>query len=132
MSQENVEIVRQAFEAWNVGDMKRVGSAFGSDAVMRYPPGFPEPGPFHGRDAILRQFGRLREALDDRDSLVLLSDFLHAGDRVGIRFAWRGVGFGPAMNLEMTVVYTIRGGHIREAEFFQDHDEALEAAGLSE
>jgi len=36
------------------------------------------------------------------------------------------------MNLEMTVVYTIRGGRIREAEFLQDNNEALEAGGLRE
>ena len=35
------------------------------------------------------------------------------------------------MDLELTVVYTIRG-RILEAEFFQDHKDALEAAGLSE
>lgn len=132
MSQENVEFVRQLFGAWNAGDMEGVGIAFDLDAVMRYPPGWPEPGPFFGREAIVQQFNRLREALDHGDSLVILGDVLHAGNRVGVRFAWRGVGFGPAMNLEATVVYTIRGGRIREAEFFRDYTEAFEAAGLRE
>ena len=112
--------------------MESVGNAYHPDAVMWYPPGLPEPGPFFGREAIVQQFNRLREALDDRDSLVILDDVVHAGDRVGVRLAWRGVGSGPAMNLEMTVVYTIRGGRIREAEFLQDNNEALEAGGLRE
>jgi ketosteroid isomerase-like protein len=132
MSQENVEIVRQAFEAWNAGDMEGVGHAYDPDAVMRYPPDFPETGPFLGREAIVQQFNRLREALDYRDSLVILGEVLHARDRVGVRFAWRGVGHGPAMDLEATVVYTMRGGRIREAEFFQDYNEALEVTGLKE
>ena len=32
----------------------------------------------------------------------------------------------------MTVVNTVRNGKIRYREFFWDHDEALEAVGLSE
>jgi ketosteroid isomerase-like protein len=132
MSQENVEIVRQAFEAWNAGDMEGVGNAYGPDAVVRYPPDVPEPGPFVGREAIVQQFSRLREAFDDRDSLVILGDVLHARDLVGVRFAWRGVGHGPAIDFEMTVVYTLSGGRISRAEFFRDHNEALVATGLRE
>jgi ketosteroid isomerase-like protein len=132
MSQENVEVIRRGFEAWNAGDMEGVREIYDPEAVMRYHGDFPEPGPFVGRDAIMRQFERLRDALDERDSLVFVGDFLDAGDRVVNRFAWRGEGYGPAMDLELTVVYTVRGGRILEAEFFRDHDQALEAAGLSE
>jgi ketosteroid isomerase-like protein len=127
-----VEVVRRGFEAWNAGNMEGVRDTYDADAVMRYHGDFPEPGPFVGRDAIMRQFDRLRDALDERDSVVFVSDFLDAGDRVVNRFAWRGEGYGPAMDLELTVVYTVRAGRILEADFFRDHDEALEAAGLSE
>ena len=61
-----------------------------------------------------------------------VGDPLHVGDRVVIGFAWRGEGYGPAMDFEATVVYTIGGGRILEAEFFPDHKDALEAAGMSE
>src|SRR5687768_11399349 len=107
MSQESVEVVRRGYAAWNAGDMDGVRDAYHPDAVMRYYGEFPESGPFFGRDAIMRQFDRLREALEDRDSLVAVSDFLEAGDRVVNRFAWRGEGYGPAMDLELTVVYTV-------------------------
>jgi ketosteroid isomerase-like protein len=132
MSQENVEIARRAFGAWNAGDMDALREVYDPDAVMRYHGDWPEPGPFFGRDAIMRQFDRMREALDDRDSLAFVGDVLHVGDRMVVRFAWRGEGHGPAMDLEVTVVYTIGGGRILEAEFFPNHTEALEAAGLSE
>jgi ketosteroid isomerase-like protein len=132
VSDENVEIIRTGFEAWNAGDMEGVREIYDLHAVMRYPPGFPESGPFFGREAIMRQFERLRDALDEHDSLVLVSDFLDAGDRVVVRFAWRGEGVGPAMDLEMSVLYTVRSGRVIEAEFFRSQAEALEAAGLSE
>ena len=34
--------------------------------------------------------------------------------------------------MDVTTIYTVRDGKVREVEFFWDHDEALEAAGLSE
>ena len=55
MSQENAETVRRAFEAWNAGDVDAVREAFDPDVIMRAPEGWPEPGPFVGRDAVVRQ-----------------------------------------------------------------------------
>jgi ketosteroid isomerase-like protein len=34
--------------------------------------------------------------------------------------------------MEGTAICTVRNGKLREVEFFWDHDEALEAVGLSE
>jgi ketosteroid isomerase-like protein len=34
--------------------------------------------------------------------------------------------------MELTTIITVRNGKVREAEYFWDHDEALEAAGLRE
>jgi ketosteroid isomerase-like protein len=131
MSEENVEVVREAFEAWNAGDMDRLREAYAPDVIGRAPADWPEPGPVVGRDALMRQFRQQREAWDT-DSLEFIGDFLTAGDRVIVRFAWKGAGHGPAMNMELTVVYTIRKRLIFEAEFFWDHEEALEAVGMSE
>jgi ketosteroid isomerase-like protein len=132
MSQDNVEVVRRGFDALNAGDMDGVRDTYDPDAVMRYHGDWTEPGPFLGRDAIMRQFERLLDSLDEGGSFTLLTDFLDPGDRVFTRFAWRGRGHGPAMDLELSVVYTVRGGRILEADFFRDHAEALRAAGLSE
>jgi ketosteroid isomerase-like protein len=130
MSMENIDVVRRAFAAWNAGNMEGVRDAYDEDAVMRYYGDFPEPGPFFGREAIMRQFERLRDALDNRDSLSLLGEPFDVGDRVVAQFAWRGEGYGPAMDAELTIVYTVRQSRILEAQFFRDHQEALEAIGL--
>jgi ketosteroid isomerase-like protein len=45
---------------------------------------------------------------------------------------WSGVGHGPDLNMEMTVVFTLRKGKIFLLEQFWDHSEALEAVGLLE
>ena len=54
MSQENVEIVRATFEAWNAGDMDAFRELQDPDVIARAPEGWPEPGPFVGRERLMR------------------------------------------------------------------------------
>ena len=131
MSQENVEIVQAGFEAWNAGDVDAVREMAHPDVIVRYPEGWPEPGPFVGREAVTRQFERTREAWD-ADTMEPTSDFLHAADRVVVRFTWHGVGHGPESNIEVTGVWTVRKGRVFGIELFWDHTEALETVGLQE
>ena len=131
MSEENVEIVRRGFEVWNTGDMDALRELYDPGIVWRPAEGWPEPGPYVGREAVMRQLEQLRETWDT-DSFELISDFIDDGDRVAVRFIWRGVGRGPESNIEGTGVYAVRNGRIFSIEFFWDHAEALEAAGLSE
>ena len=131
MSQENVEIVKAGFEAWNAGDMDALRELYDPDAIVRAPEGWPEPGPFVGRDAVMRQWEQMRETFD-ADAIDLTSDFLDAADHVAVRYIWRGMGYGPESNMEFTVVFTVRNGKIFGIEYFWDHAEALAAAGLSE
>ena len=131
MSQENVEVVRAMFEAYSAGDMDAFRELHDPDIIMRPPKGMPEPGPFVGREAVMRQFEQLRETFD-ATSVRPISDFIDAGDRVVVRVAYHAEGHGPEMNFEMTQVITVRNGKILYREYFLDHAEALEAVGLSE
>jgi ketosteroid isomerase-like protein len=131
MSRENVEVVQAANAAWNAGDMDALRELYDPGAIVRAPEGWPEPGPFVGRDAVMRQFEGVRAAFD-ADSLEPIGDFRHAADRVLVRLIWHGAGQGPDSNIEWTVVWAVRRGRIFEVEFFWDHAEALEAVGLSE
>ena len=85
-------------------------SCYDPDVIMRMPEDWPEPGPFIGREAVMRQFEQLRETWD-ADALEPISDFIDAGDRVAVRFIWRGAGHGPEA-MEVTAVYTVRKGKI--------------------
>jgi hypothetical protein len=77
MSQENIEVVRAFFEAWNAGNMDALRELHDPDLMGRPPEGWPEPGPFVGREAVMRQFEQLRETWD-ADALELISDFIDA------------------------------------------------------
>jgi len=126
-----VEVVQAAFDAWNAGDMDRLRDMYDPNVVMQTVPDWPEPGPYVGRDAVMRQWGQMR-ATWDADAIELISDFIDSGDRVAVRLIWRGVGHGPESNIELTNLFTVRKGRIFYFEFFWDHAEALEALGLED
>ncbi len=131
MSRENVEIVRANFEAWNAGDMDTLREMYDPDVIVRATEDWPEPGPFVGREAVMRQGEQLRETWD-AVTVEPIGDFIDVGDRVAVRHVWRGAGHGPESNLEFTVVYTIRKGKIFGFEYFWDHAETLGTLGLPE
>jgi ketosteroid isomerase-like protein len=131
MSQQNFETVRRAYEAWNAGNMDALRELFDPDAIMRSLEGWPEPGPFVGREAVMREIEQNREAFDT-NRLEPISGFIDVGDRVAARYIWRGEGRGPESNMEFTHVWTVRKGRLFGVEFFWDHAEALETVGLSE
>ena len=131
MSEKNVEIVRRLFETWNAADVDAFRELYDPDVIVRTVEDWPEPGPYVGREAVIRFFEQLRDTWDV-DTLVPIGDFIDAGDRVAVRYVWRGAGHGPDLKMELTMVFTIRKGMVFYQEFFWDHDEALKAAGLSE
>jgi ketosteroid isomerase-like protein len=131
MSQENVAIVQASFEAWNAGDMDAFRDLYDPDVILRALEGWPEPGPYVGREAAMCEFEQMRDTWD-ADALEPISDFIDAADRIVVRFIWRGAGYGPEANLEATGVFTLRKGRVFYVEFFWDHAEALETLGLSE
>jgi ketosteroid isomerase-like protein len=131
MSRENVEVVRAVYETWNAGDMDAFSELYDPAVIMRPPEGWPEPGPFVGREAVMREWEHVREAWS-ADVVEPISDFIEAGDRVAVRHIWRVAGQGPEVNLEITNVLMVRKGRVVYQEYFRDHAEALEALGLSE
>jgi hypothetical protein len=79
----------------------------------------------------MRQWEQLRDTWD-ADASEPISDFIDVGDRVAVRFIWRGAGHGPESNIELTSITTVRKRRVVFIEFFWDHAEGLEAVGLSE
>jgi len=131
MSPENVEVVRAGVKAWNAGDVAGLRALHHPDVIVLAPADWPEPGPTIGRDAVMSQWGRLREAWDT-DSVTVLGDLIGVGERVVGRIAWRVEGHGPDLGTELSGVWTVRGGKIVHAQFFWAQAEALKAVGVEE
>jgi uncharacterized protein len=131
MSQENVEVVRAFFDAYNARDMDAVSALHDPGVIWAALEGWPEAETLVGREACIRQYERNREPFDVV-TVEPIADFIDAGDRVVVRIAWRAAGRGPEVNMEWTIVYTVRKGKIFIMEFFWDHSEALNVLGLEE
>jgi ketosteroid isomerase-like protein len=131
MSRENVEFVRRANALWNAGNLDALREFYDPDIVLRGVGDWPEPGPFVGTEAVLRQWERLREAWDDVRA-TSTSDFVDHGDLIAVRFVLRGKGRGPEAEIEQTIVWTMHDGLINAIDFYWDHADALKAMGLSD
>ena len=65
MSRENVEVVLAAYAAWGAGEWEAQRASLDPDVFMRMAEGWPEPGPFLGRDAVERQLRQMRDTVED-------------------------------------------------------------------
>ena len=130
MSEENVEAVRKTVEYWNRGDLEAFLDIVDEDQVIRTAEGWPER-VVNGKDAV-RSFYEAIAKTVGREGMI--EDLIDAGDRIVLRIRQRysGEQSGVEGDLEFSQVLTFRKGKIVMAEYFWDHQEALEAVGLSE
>jgi ketosteroid isomerase-like protein len=126
MSEENVDLVRRIYDAW---DRDVSARDFISEDVEYVNPDYAvEPGTRIGR----RSFAVVRETYED--FRIDVERFLDAGgDDVVVlaRYSGSGSGSGVAVAGEQGYVWTVRHGQAVRFRWFNSHNEALEAAGLA-
>ena len=145
MSDENVEIVRRAFEdACRVTDPSgRTLDVLDPDALavvfdflhpeveVEEDPRFPEAGLYRGREAAARYFTQFTESFNtftfESEEFIGLDD-----GRVLVLFRLRMRGRGSAVPVEARPgwIYTVRDGKAARIEAHLDRNEAFAAAGL--
>jgi ketosteroid isomerase-like protein len=138
MSEENVEVVRAYVEAYNAG-----AEAFGdflvdfmAEDVEIVPDAsrFPEAKPFRGREEYRRYIANNDQDWEGGGRSEIKEIFPAGDDRVVVRVDWGGRGRASGIDLRssLSAITTVRDGQITKFEFFFDHAQALEAAGLPE
>jgi ketosteroid isomerase-like protein len=129
MSQENVEVVRRAWEYEMFGRGGEDAAAHFAWNVVMNP---VEEEPSHGRAAIRDNFQRFASAWDHLE--VTAEQFIDAGDRVFVAAHFRGRGRASGITVETRLyeVYTLCNHKVVRVDEFTNRDEALEAAGLRE
>ena len=134
MSQENVEIVRVAYEAFAREGLDRFMEHFTDDVEYRALAGATaDLRPLHGKDAVRAW---LQDWIDMFDGFWMqLVELIDAGgvtvftaERYGGRARLSGVETDSAN----WTVFTIRDGKIASGHEYATREQALEAAGLSE
>jgi ketosteroid isomerase-like protein len=126
MSEENVELVRRIYDAW---DREQSARDFIAEDVEYVNPSYAvEPGIRHGRAS----FRVVRETYED--FMIKIEEILDAGgDDVLVlaRYTASGRGSGVPLEGEHGYVWTVRDGQAVRFQWFQSHREAYEAAGIS-
>ena len=132
MSQENVEVVRGAFQVLAAEGMDAALTSFAPDCVWYTSDRFPDAPAFHGHDGMRKLRGSFTEVFDDWRFEV--DDIRDAQDRVValIHMVGELKGSASSVNQPMGLVVDFRGGKIGDVRAFATWAEALESAGLSE
>jgi len=144
MSQENVEIVCQAFDIFNrygetdqsAADRQRLFEEFAAiatpDFEYREDPSWPGAQVYRGLEKYLPVIEGYFDSLGKMTAEVEKSFDL--GDRVVgfVRFWARGTSSGAEAEMRPGQVFTLREGKIAKQEIYLNRHEALEAVGLSE
>ena len=133
MSQENVNLVRETFEAFLSGDQEKTAKLLDPEVEFRGTIGGLQEGQVaHGQAEIDETFeAEDLEAWEERR--LEPEEFLDAGDEVVVLLHEyrRGKGSGVELESKTAVVITVSGGRVVRIQGYMDRAAALEAAGLS-
>jgi ketosteroid isomerase-like protein len=134
MSQENVEIVRRVYEAFNREGLDAAFEHLHPDFEYDLSAAIgPYAGMYSGRETVRKMLEDLFSAWEYMH--VEPEDFIDVGDdRVLVPTRGRGRGKGSGIEIEgrPSAIWTVRDGQLIRGAVFNDRAEALEAAGLSE
>ena len=132
MSQENVEIVRRAAEAWNEGGPESAKQFVAEDFEFHDPPSLPDPRVVRGRDAVAAYLTDQVKVLGDMKWTIV--DVRARGETVVVRMetTFHGAESGVDVPGELAQVHEVADGRVQRTRGFLTWEEALEAAGLPE
>ena len=132
MSQENVEIVRRAIEAFNRRDVDALEALNHPDIEIDWSASVgPEPRIYRGQEEAALFYS---DYLGTFERVQLVPDrFIQSGDSVVVPNAAQLRGRDGIQTVaRSTLVYELRGGLIARVCLYQEMAEALEAVGLRE
>ncbi len=132
MSQENVEVVRSAIEAFGREGVDGSLRYYDPEVEWTTSQALVGGGTFRGHEGLRRYFANFDDEFDD---LRIEPDkFIDAGEQVigSVRISGRGKASGTPVELTLVSVGSLRSGLIYRVRNYPDMAAALEAAGLSE
>ena len=120
-AEQNVEVVRRGYEAFNTADMAALTELFAEDAAWHTPGRSPIAGDHRGRDAVFAQFGRYGGDTGGTFKAALQQVFSAEDGRVvGIHHN-SGERNGRQLDTDCCIVFEVEDGRIIDArEIFSD------------
>jgi ketosteroid isomerase-like protein len=132
MSQENVDVVRQAFELFNRGDTPMWLDLFDPSVVWHTSDDNPDVDTYHGREGLAELATTWRDMFEELR--IEPHEFIAEGDYVIASARVRGQGTSSGAEIDMSRTYTMRlhNGTTIEVWEHRTKGQALEAVGLRE
>jgi uncharacterized protein len=132
VSQENVELARRGYDAFNRGDMEVAFELFDPEIEWSEGTDVPEPQVYHGHDGVRRQQERFREAWESFS--IEPEEFIEMGEQLVViaKLVGRGKGSGVEVEARGAHVWTVRDGKAVRLEMYGDPAKALEAVGFAQ
>ena len=134
MSQENVELVRSVYAAYNEGDWEGARDVYHPDVIwdLSTYEGWPGTTEFSGPDAVIdwlrdwasiysNYYSRIDQIFDSGDQVVVLA-----------RQGGRERASAELVEMDWAQIISFRDGRIVRVQNYSDSAKALDAAGLSE
>jgi ketosteroid isomerase-like protein len=136
VSEEDIAVVLEQFEATNRQDFSRAMDLYDEDVVLVVPDleGQWNPGTFEGKPAVGEWFGDWFQTFAPGYSFEIREARALEGGTVFIFATHGGKGrlSGAPVHGETAYLYRVRGGKIVRVGFFQTSEHALETALLPE
>lgn len=119
MSQQNVDIVRSAYDAFGRGDIPAIIALLDEDVAWNSPATLPWGGNERGPDGALAFFGRLGGAVEELTPEI--RHVLDAGDHVVVTGIHRGRAKGGSdFEAEWAMVWELRDGKVTSFSDYVD------------
>ena len=133
MSQENVEIVRAYYAAWNEAGVQGVLPFWTPDFEWHDAPEMPDSSVYRGADAVLAHFSDLDDAIGRMHVEIVDLDPVGRSEVVAaLRVHLYGNASGLPFEGPIFEAIKLRQGKVSRIRLFLSASEALEAGGLSE
>ena len=133
MSQENADLVRRSYAAFNRGDYETAAAAFHPEAEWYPYLSALEDAVYRGREALVKMFKELDESFTEGVQ-VEVQEIIDGGDQLVVVLEAHGKGAGSGVDVRQrwAQLASMRAGLVFRVTPFPDRGAALEAAGLRE
>jgi hypothetical protein len=128
MSEQNVDLVRSAYDAFERGDVPAVLAAFADDIEWVEAEGMPYGGVYRGGDAVAQNvFGPITEDVDG--FALAIEQLIGSGATVAavLRYTGTGKATGKALDVPAVHVWDIRDGKLARFRQYIDTVKYAEA-----
>ena len=130
MSQENIELIRAGFAAFERGDVSQMLNLMADELVVYRAD--PDGATFHGKEGYFEATAEWTEGFSDWS--VVPEEFIDVGDFVVAHVRQRARLEASDISVESPFwfVFEVNGTKVTKLSFYARRSEALEAAGVRE